>query len=388
MFIDRATIFVRSGKGGNGCASLRREKYVPKGGPDGGDGGKGGDVVLRGDSSLTTLLPVTLRPHYRAQSGGPGMGKSMHGADGSDLVVAVPLGTLVFDAESGDLLADISGQDEQFVPVHGGRGGLGNEHFKSATNQTPREATPGEPAQDRVLRLELKLLADVGLIGLPNAGKSTLLSVISRARPKVAAYPFTTRYPHLGIAILAEDRRLVIADIPGLIRGAAAGAGLGHEFLRHIERTRLLIHLLDIAPLDDSDPVQNYRIVREELGEYAAGLLEKPEVIVFNKIDLVPAAERSARVAALTQQLVSRDPETRPLVISGATGEGVGEMLEACWNLVGQDQPKSGWRDTGEPGGLKRLAHRADQARRIESGAAVPERVCGRRPLRSANDRH
>jgi GTP-binding protein len=234
MLIDHATIFVRSGKGGAGCVSLRREKYVPKGGPDGGDGGKGGDVVLVADPHLDTLLGLTYSPHIFAANGQPGKGKSMHGGDGDDSIVGVPPGTIVYDKSTGERLADISDPAARVVVVRGGRGGLGNEHFKSPTNQTPRYDTPAEPAEERTLTLELKLIADVGLVGLPNAGKSTLLSAVSRATPKIADYPFTTRSPNLGIAELGgdgSDRRLVIADIPGLIEGASGGAGLGHEFL-------------------------------------------------------------------------------------------------------------------------------------------------------------
>jgi GTP-binding protein len=356
MLIDRATIFVRSGKGGDGCVSLRREKFVPKGGPDGGDGGRGGDVVLVGDASLSTLLPLTPRPHYRAKHGQPGTGKSCHGSDGASVLVQVPLGTLVYDAENDDLLADITRDGERFVAVAGGRGGYGNEHFKSATNQTPREATPGEPAIDRTLRLELKLIAEVGLIGKPNAGKSTLLRAVTRANPKVADYPFTTLAPHLGIAELPADRRgaerrLLLADIPGLIEGAAEGAGLGHDFLRHVERTRVLVHVLDVQPIDGSDPVASYHAIREELHAYSVALAETPEIVVLNKIDLVPEEERDAVVAGLTGRLGLDDDEPA-VVTSGATGAGTRELLERCWQTLGREDAP-GWSavaDTGESG--------------------------------------
>jgi GTP-binding protein len=330
LFIDRATIFVRAGKGGNGAVSFRREKYIPKGGPDGGDGGKGGDVILVGDPSYDTLLHLTHHPHYRAKDGGRGMGRSMHGGDGADLIIPVPPGTVVADRDSGQVLADISQPGQRLIVARGGAGGLGNEHFKSATNQTPRDATPSEPGQERTLLLELKLLADVGLVGLPNAGKSTLLRAISRATPKVADYPFTTISPHLGIAELPGDRRLIVADIPGLIEGAAHGAGLGHDFLRHIERTTMLVHLLDVAPLDGSDPAENYKVVRQELLDYSVELAEKPEIIAFNKIDLVPVEERQQRIKQLVGCLRLPRGEN-PIVISGATGEGVTELLQACW---------------------------------------------------------
>ena len=328
MLIDRATIFVRSGKGGNGCLSFRREKYVPKGGPDGGDGGRGGDVILEADASLTTLLPLTPRPHYRAKNGLPGMGKSRHGADGDTLVVKVPPGTLVYD-EDWNLIIDIAEPGQRWTAARGGKGGFGNEHFKSATNQAPRECTEGEPWEELTLRLELKLIADIGLLGLPNAGKSTMLRAVSRAQPKVAAYPFTTLSPHLGIAPLDENRRLIFADIPGLIEGAADGAGLGHDFLRHIERTSLLVHVLDVAPIDGTDPLENYRVIRGELAGYSESLAGKPEVIVLNKIDLVPEADRAETIETLRAALAG---EGRPIVVaSGATGEGVAEMLEHCW---------------------------------------------------------
>ncbi|NNM27821.1 MAG: Obg family GTPase CgtA, partial [Phycisphaerales bacterium] len=347
MLIDRAVIFVRSGKGGDGCVSLRREKYVPKGGPDGGDGGRGGDVVIAGDRGLSTLVLLTQRPHRRAGHGQPGMGRSKHGADGDDCIVPVPLGTLVFDRDTGDLLADITEVGQRFVAAAGGRGGFGNEHFKSATNQTPREATPGEPAVDRELRLELKLIADVGLIGMPNAGKSTWLRAVSRANPKVASYPFTTITPHLGIAELPAasggERRLVIADIPGLIEGAAGGAGLGHDFLRHVERTRVLLHVLDVQPDDGSDPVKNYEVVRRELFEHSVELAEKPEVVLFNKVDLVPAGERAELVRRLSGRL-GLGTDDAAVLTSGATGEGVRDALEAAWRELGHaDAP--GWRN-------------------------------------------
>lgn len=341
MLIDRATIFVRSGKGGDGCVSLRREKYLPKGGPDGGDGGKGGDVVLVVDPSLDTLLGLTCSPHFFAAKGRPGKGKSMHGGDGDDTIVALPPGTLVFDKQTGELLADVSSPDDRIVVVRGGRGGFGNEHFKSATNQTPREATPGAPCEERTLQLELKLIADIGLVGKPNAGKSTLLSAISRATPKVADYPFTTRSPNLGIAELGGgDRRLVVADIPGLIEGAAAGAGLGHHFLRHIERTTALVHLVDVAPVDGGDPADSYRAIRRELAEYSPQLVDKPEIIAINKIDLVPESDR-AQVIERTLAAIGAGPG-KPLVISGATGEGLRELLEACWRAAGKSEAV-GW---------------------------------------------
>jgi len=341
MLIDRAVIYVRSGKGGDGCLSFRREKYVPKGGPDGGDGGKGGDVVLVGDESLNTLLPLTPRPHYRAVNGRPGMGKSMHGADGADRVVKVPLGTLVYDKDSGELLAEIVEPGQRVVAAAGGRGGFGNEHFKSATNQTPRQHTEGEPWTERTLRLELKLIADVGLIGKPNAGKSTMLRAVTHASPKVADYPFTTLSAHLGTAELGDDRRLVIADIPGLIEGAAAGAGLGHDFLRHVERTKVLVHLLDVCPSDGSEPAENYAAVRAELAEYSTALGRKPEIVVLNKIDLLEEDRRADAVGRLEARL-HLPGDRAVLPASGATRAGTAELLEVCWRIVGR-ATSAGW---------------------------------------------
>ena len=291
MLVDRARIFVRSGKGGDGCMSFRREKYIPKGGPNGGDGGDGGDVILVGDQSIDTLLSLTHKPHYRAGHGIQGKGSQLHGANGDDKIVKVPLGTLVTDEASGELLADIAVDGQELVVAKGGKGGCGNEHFKSATNQAPRETTNGEPIEEHILRLELKLIADIGLVGMPNAGKSTLLSSISAARPKVADYPFTTLQPHLGIAELDINRRLIVADIPGLIEGAAEGAGLGHRFLKHIERTGALLHLVDVMPIDESDPVSNYKAIREELERYSKELAEKDEIVVLKRAGQRPALQ-------------------------------------------------------------------------------------------------
>lgn len=331
MLIDRATIFVRSGKGGSGCLSFRREKYIPKGGPDGGDGGRGGDVVIEVDSSFDTLLHLTPRPHYRAESGQGGMGKSRIGRDGADCIVRVPPGTLVRDLDTDEFIADMSEPGKRLIVAQGGAGGRGNESFKSSTNQTPREWTPGGDWVERRLGLELKLIADIGLVGLPNAGKSTMLRSLSRARPKVADYPFTTLSPHLGIAELANHRRLILADIPGLIEGAAGGAGLGHDFLRHIERTSRIVHVLDVMPFDESDPVENYRAIRGELVAYSEVLSGKPETLVFNKIDLVPEAEREAYCLEIAGRI---GLDRIPLCTSGITGEGCEDLVEALWSEV------------------------------------------------------
>ncbi len=342
MLIDRTTIYVRSGKGGMGCVSFRREKYIPKGGPDGGDGGKGGDVILVGDPHLNSLLKLSYMPHKRAKSGEHGKGSQCHGSDGADLVVPTPLGTLVYNKDSDELIVDISEPGQRCIVAQGGTGGWGNEHFKSSTNQTPREATPGGEWEERTLRLELKLIADIGLIGLPNAGKSTMLRAISRANPRVADYPFTTLSPHLGLAELAGERRLVVADIPGLIEGAAEGAGLGHEFLRHVERTKVLVHILDIQPIDESDPVANFETIRREVHEYSPVLAEKNVIVVLNKIDLVPEEERGDLIEKIAGRLGMEKGE-RPLVTSGASGEGAMELMEACWELVHPKEQPGGW---------------------------------------------
>ena len=330
--LDEAKIYVRSGKGGDGCVSLRREKYIPKGGPDGGDGGRGGSVILVADPHLDTLLPFRYAPHYFAPHGQQGSGSSRHGRDGEDRRVKIPVGTQVRDEETDEIVADLDEPGQEVVVARGGRGGYGNEHFKTATNQTPREATPGESVVERTLLLELKLIADVGLVGLPNAGKSTLLSSISKARPKVADYPFTTLVPQPGIAELPGDRRLVVADIPGLIEGAADGAGLGHDFLKHIERTRVIVHLIDLMPMDESDPVRNHEVIRRELHAFSPELASKPEVVVLNKIDLVDPEEREAVVRRTAHAIGLGVDEL--VVASGATGENLREVLERAWDLV------------------------------------------------------
>jgi GTP-binding protein len=333
MFVDQAEITVHGGNGGNGCVSFRREKYIPKGGPAGGDGGRGGDVVLVADPNVNTLLDFQGKPRWAAQNGEPGRGKQQYGLAGKDLRIPVPPGTLAYDKSTGELIVDMATPGMEFVIAKGGKGGFGNEHYKSPTNQAPKEAQPGEPGESRHLRLELKLIADVGIVGLPNAGKSTLLSVVTDARPKIADYPFTTLSPQLGIAQLDPMRRLVLADIPGLIEGAASGAGLGHDFLRHIERTRVLVHLVDIAPPDGTEPADNYRLIREELARHSATLAEKPEVIALSKADLLEPAEVQARAAAFRRAL--RLGHAEPvLVISGATRQGTRDLLDALWTML------------------------------------------------------
>ncbi len=330
MFVDEAEIHVKAGDGGNGCVSFRREKYIPKGGPDGGDGGNGGSVVFEADSSKDTLLDFSGKHHWKAERGEAGMGKKMYGYTGEDLVIKVPVGTLIYDTDQNTLLADLDKAGRKIVIARGGKGGRGNWHFKGPTNQAPRYAEPGTEGQERNLKLELKLIADVGLVGLPNAGKSTLLSVISAARPKIAAYPFTTMTPQLGIAELGPDRRIVVADIPGLIEGAQHGAGLGHAFLKHIERTKIIVHLIDLFPPDQSDPAENYRKIRKELEAFSEVLATKHEVIAANKLDL--SIEGDDTLDNLQAALPGKDI----IPISGATRQGVDLLLKAVWNKLAE----------------------------------------------------
>ncbi|USN98570.1 MAG: GTPase ObgE [Phycisphaeraceae bacterium] len=344
MFVDQVSITVKAGDGGDGCVSFRRAKYVPKGGPDGGDGGKGGDVLFYADPGLNTLIDFRGVRHWSATDGEPGRGKQQFGHAGADRVIKVPPGTLLYDEDTGELVHDLA-PDETYLIARGGRGGFGNEHFKSPTNQAPRQSTPGEPGERFDLRLELKLIAEVGLVGLPNAGKSTLLKALTRAHPKIADYPFTTLSPQLGIAEIGPSRRLVFADIPGLIEGAAQGAGLGHDFLRHIERTQVILHLLDARPVDGSTPAANYRAIRGELGGYSSELAEKRELIALNKTDLFASeAETNEAVRALRTEL-RLGSETDVVPISGATGTGMIPLLEALWKMVHPAGEKvEGWK--------------------------------------------
>lgn len=292
QFIDYAKIFVQSGHGGRGCVSFRREKYVPRGGPDGGDGGKGGDVIIRASTQLNTLLDFRYKKEYSAKNGQNGMGQKMHGKNAEDLVIMVPAGTVIKNPDSCDLLADLVMDGDYFIAAKGGRGGQGNSHFATATKQVPRYAQPGEEGEESWLVLELKLIADVGLIGMPNAGKSTLISVISAAKPKIANYPFTTLVPNLGVVKLRDHRSCVVADIPGLIEGAHAGAGLGIQFLRHIERTRIFLHLVDVSDMAHGDPVAQYLAIRKELQMYSPDLMVKREAVVATKIDSATDKEK------------------------------------------------------------------------------------------------
>ena len=296
-FVDEATIQVLAGKGGDGSASMRREKYVPKGGPDGGDGGRGGSIYAQADRNINTLVEFRYTRIFRAQNGENGRGSDCNGRGGEDMMIRVPVGTVIREAPSGEFLADLDRDGARAQLARGGKGGLGNLHFKSSTNRAPRQFTRGEPGEERELNLELKVLADVGLLGLPNAGKSTFIRAVSAARPKVADYPFTTLHPNLGVVRVDSERSFVMADIPGLIEGAAEGAGLGHQFLRHLQRTRLLLHLVDIGShWEGSDPVQGARAIVEELRKYDTTLYQKPRWLVLNKIDLLPEEERAGRI--------------------------------------------------------------------------------------------
>jgi GTP-binding protein len=321
MFVDEVEIHVQAGKGGDGCVSFRREKYVPRGGPDGGDGGNGGSVILVSEEGVDSLAALVRRKQWKAENGEPGRGAQCHGASGDDLVIRVPPGTVVVDAQRGFVLKDLAADGDRVTVARGGKGGKGNVRFKSSTNRAPRQATPGGEGEQRLLRLELKTIADVGLVGRPNAGKSTLLSRLSRARPKIAPYPFTTKYPNLGRVQIDFDRSFILADVPGLIEGAHAGAGLGHEFLRHIQRAGILVHLVEPQPLDGTQPVENYHAIREELRQYDEKLGRRPEIVAVSKADL-PAAE------AVQRQL--GDELNRPvLLLSAVTGQGLNQLTGA-----------------------------------------------------------
>ena len=318
-FVDEADIYVKAGDGGSGCVSFRREKFVPKGGPDGGDGGDGGDVIIEADENLGTLLDLVSRSQYRAGNGRPGMSKNKTGANGQDVVIRVPVGTIVRDRDRGLTLKDLRAHGERIFVARHGRSGRGNARFATAVNQTPTQFEEGTPGQERNLRLELKLIADVGLIGKPNAGKSTLLSRISAAHPRIASYPFTTLDPQLGIVDTEAYQRFTVADLPGLIRGAHEGKGLGDEFLKHIERTRMLVHLVDAAPVDGSDPVEAYRTIREELRLYSEPLAGKLEIVAATKMDLTEAWEGAERLQSALQVEV--------FPISAVTGEGIRKLV-------------------------------------------------------------
>jgi len=331
-FLDEAQLRVQAGHGGRGSASFRREKFVPYGGPDGGDGGHGGSVYLRAAAGINTLADFRVARLYKAQHGQPGGANDCAGRGGADLYVTVPVGTVVRDADTDEELGDLTRAGVELLVARGGKGGWGNQRFKSSTNRAPRQFGPGLPGEKRALELELRLIADVGLLGLPNAGKSTLIRAVSAARPKVADYPFTTLHPNLGVVSVGEHRSFVMADIPGLIEGAAEGAGLGSRFLRHLKRTRLLLHLVDIAPLDpEHDPVRDARTIVAELRKFSPELAAKPRWLVLNKRDLLAAEEAEKRARAIVRRLRYRGPH---FLISGATGEGVRPLCEAVMRLL------------------------------------------------------
>ena len=337
-FFDEARIEVIAGDGGNGAATFRREKYVPKGGPSGGDGGRGGSIWMVADSDLNTLIDFRYTRIFRAERGENGMRAECYGRGGEDRVLRVPVGTIISDLETGEALADLDRDGKKALLARGGDGGLGNIHFKSSINRAPRQCTPGQPGERRELKLELKVIADVGLLGLPNAGKSTFIRAVSAARPKVADYPFTTLHPNLGVVRVGTDRSFVIADIPGLIEGAADGAGLGHQFLRHLGRTKLLLHIVDIAPFDPAaDPLRDARAILDELRKYDPALYDKPRWLVLNKIDLVPEAEREARVADLVTGYGAAD---RHFVVAALSGSGCRELTFAIMAYLDQLKPR------------------------------------------------
>jgi GTP-binding protein len=331
-FIDEARIEVHSGNGGNGAVSFRREKNVPRGGPDGGDGGSGGSVYAVADRNINTLVEYRFARIHRAQDGEQGRGAQCNGKGADDVVLRVPTGTVITNPETGETLADLAEHEQVALLARGGKGGLGNVNFKSSTNRTPRKATPGKPGEHRTLKLELKVLADIGLLGLPNAGKSTFIRAVSAARPKVADYPFTTLHPHLGVVRVGVDRSFVIADIPGLIEGAAEGAGLGHQFLRHLARTRLLLHIIDAAPFEEgADPARDAKSIAAELKKFDPALYRKPRWLVLNKMDMLPAEERKSVAAKLVRRLRWRGPS---FCISALTGEGCRELSFAVMNFL------------------------------------------------------
>src|SRR5271165_5494924 len=333
MFVDRVILYVKGGDGGRGACSFRREKYVPRGGPDGGDGGDAGSVLVRAVAGADSLADIVNRKHWRADSGGNGSSDNSHGRKARDLVIPVPPGTLVIDRDRGHVLRDLKAPGDEVNVAHGGRGGRGNKAFATSTNRAPREFQPGTPGEERWIILELKVIADAGLIGLPNAGKSTLLSRLSRAQPEIADYPFTTKYPNLGMVGFGDERVFVLADLPGLIEGAHSGIGLGHEFLRHVERTRVLVHLVEPFPTDGADPLENYRTIRRELALHSPGLADKPEVVVVSKAELTSAAEVRRRL----EQELGREV----LAISAVTGEGLAKLVGAISQRLVAEQAEA-----------------------------------------------
>ena len=349
-FVDEVKIYVRSGKGGDGCVAFLRERFRPKGGPAGGDGGRGGSVVVEATRNLGTLLDFRYQQHYRAENGQPGEGRHKYGRKGEDALLRVPVGTVVSDADTGELIADLDDDEKRTVVARGGKGGRGNMHFASSTNQTPRYAEKGEPWVERRLKLTLKLMADVGLVGFPNAGKSTLVSRLSAARPKVAEYPFTTLTPNLGLVRTDIDQSFVLADIPGLIEGAAEGQGLGHRFLRHVERVAVLAFLVCPGPEEDRDPVSDYRVLVDELGRYSPALLDKPRVLVLSKVDLPDAS-----VAEPELRTLAEEEGLDLFAVSAVRGDGLEPLTYALQRRVNEDRDRRAAEATPDPGAADEL---------------------------------
>jgi GTPase len=357
-FVDEAIIDVAAGDGGNGCASFRHEKYKEFGGPDGGDGGRGGHLLAIADASLNTLVDFRFTRRFEAQRGEHGKGSDMFGMKGSDIVLKMPVGTIISDLETGEVLHELLVPGEQVTLAKGGDGGFGNMHYKSSTNRAPRQKTPGWPGERRTLKLELKVLADVGLLGMPNAGKSTLISAISNARPKIADYPFTTLHPNLGVVRVAPEKSFVVADVPGLIEGASEGAGLGHQFLRHLQRTRVLLHLVDVAPFDDAiDPVAQAKAIAAELKKFDQALYEKPRWLVLNKLDMVPPEAREALVKDIVKRMKFKGPVFE---ISALTREGCERLIQSVYEFLAkefrshqpEEAPDPRFIDTPDPRGI------------------------------------
>ena len=338
-FLDEAKVYVTSGAGGNGCIAFRREKFIEFGGPSGGDGGKGGDVIVEAVNGLNTLIDYRYQQHFKAKSGGNGMGKDMHGANGKDVVLKVPVGTQIYEEDGETLLADLTRAGERIVLMKGGNGGFGNAYFKTSTNQAPRRANPGQPGEERTIRLRLKLIADAGLIGLPNAGKSTFLAAVSAAKPKIADYPFTTLHPQLGV-VRIDEREFVLADLPGLIEGAHEGVGLGDRFLGHTERCRVLLHLIDGT---GEDAGADYKTVRAELEAYGQGLTDKPEIVALSKADALTPETIKKQTAKLKKAC-----KKTPVVLSSASGQGVQEVLRALWKYIDQARADADTSETKE----------------------------------------
>ncbi|MBI3753261.1 MAG: GTPase ObgE [Deltaproteobacteria bacterium] len=330
-FIDEAKIYAQAGSGGRGCVSFRREKYIPKGGPDGGDGGKGGDISIVADSRLASLLDFKYKKHYAAERGEHGQGKNCAGKDGQNLIIHVPVGTVIKDAEGGEIIEDLTRDGQSIIIAKGGRGGKGNAFFASSTYQAPKFAQPGEKGEERWLHLELKLLADVGIIGFPNAGKSTLISHISAAKPKIADYPFTTLQPHLGVVRFGGHQDFVVADIPGLIEGAHTGKGLGIKFLKHIERTSLFIHLIDISPQTGRDPIRDFEIINTELKAFNSDMAKRPQIVALNKVDITEARERLSGLLKFF-----KEKDMLVFSVSAATGEGLDKLVKYAGRWVGK----------------------------------------------------